>query len=229
MDVLRRERALEDDARLDVGHLAGALELFQDHAAIRGQHLFPIVMRAQIRRVDEHVERFAAGGRGAGLGAGRRGEVAGRVGRGLALLVDEIELLVRIAAEDEVVMREVLVALVQAEVEHDAGAGGLVFAPPREGRADRAVDQFAMRADGVAIRDDGARARSLRPSSVRTPVTSPPCDRIFSIFTPVRNSTPSSRASFSSASGTARVPPIGYQTPSSVCMCAMPQSTAGEP
>ncbi len=29
-------------------------------------------------------------------------------------------------------------------------------------------------------------------------------------------------------SATARVPPRGYQTPSSVCMCAMPHSTAGE-
>ena len=72
VDVLRRERALEDDARFDVRHSAGALELFQNDAPILGQHLFPIVMRAQIGRVDEHVERFAAGRRGAGLGARRR-------------------------------------------------------------------------------------------------------------------------------------------------------------
>ncbi len=92
-------------------------------------------MRPQIRRVDEHVERFAARRRGAGLGEGRRGEVARRVGRGLAFFVDEVELLVRVAAEDEVVMREVFVAFVQAEVEHDAGACGLVFAPALEGHA----------------------------------------------------------------------------------------------
>ena len=110
------------------GMLAGALELFQNDAAIRGQHFLPVVMRAQIRRVDEHVERFAAGGRGGGFGAGGRREIAGRVGRGLALLVDPVELLVRVAAEDEVVMREMLVAFVQAEIEHDAGAGGLVAA-----------------------------------------------------------------------------------------------------
>ena len=41
--------------------------------------------------------------------------------------------------------------------------------------------------------------------------------------------TPSSVASFASASATARVPPIGYQTPSAACMWAMAQSTAGEP
>jgi hypothetical protein len=44
----------------------------------------------------------------------------------------------------------------------------------------------------------------------------------------VRYSTPSSSPNFTSASGTARVPPRGYQTPSVVCMWAMPQSTAGD-
>ena len=45
---------------------------------------------------------------------------------------------------------------------------------------------------------------------------------------PGRRSTPSSPASRSSAAGTARVPPIGYQTPQSVCICAMLHSTAGD-
>jgi len=63
---------------------------------------------------------------------------------------------VRVAAEDEVVMREVFVTFVQTEVEHDAGACGLVSAPPLEGLADGVADELAMHAHGVAVRHDGA-------------------------------------------------------------------------
>jgi len=44
-----------------------------------------------------------------------------------------------------------------------------------------------------------------------------------------RSSTPSSSASFVSATGTARVPPMGYHTPSFTCMLAMPHKIAGLP
>ena len=44
---------------------------------------------------------------------------------------------------------------------------------------------------------------------------------------PGRYSTPSFSPSATRASATARVPPMGYQTPSLVCMWAMEQSTAG--
>ncbi len=155
VNVLRREGALENNARFDVWHLAGSLELFQNDAPILGQHFFPIVMRAQIGRVDEHVERFTARGRRAGFGASGGCEIARRIRRGLALLVNPIELLVRIAAENEIVVGKVIVTLVQPEVEHDPGTGGLIFAAPRESRADRTIDQFAMRADGVTVRNHG--------------------------------------------------------------------------
>ena len=59
-----------------------------------------------------------------------------------------------IAAEDEIVMREMLIALVQTQIQHDAGTGGFVFAALLELRADAAVDQFAMRANGIAVGDD---------------------------------------------------------------------------
>ena len=52
---------------------------------IRAEHALPIVLRAQVRRVHEHVERLAAGRRDARVGRGRRRDVARRVGRGLAL------------------------------------------------------------------------------------------------------------------------------------------------
>ena len=45
---------------------------------------------------------------------------------------------------------------------------------------------------------------------------------------PARSSTPRRAASLARALGTAPVPPRGYQTPSLVCMCAMPHSTAGD-
>ena len=67
------------------------------------------------------------------------------------------------------------------------------------------------------------------PSASVTPVTRAPSWSIRFTWLPVTISTPSSRASFSSAVGTARVPPMGYQTPSCVCIWAMPHSTAGDP
>ena len=71
--------------------------------------------------------------------------------------------------------------------------------------------------------------RIVSPASVTTPVARPPSWTIRATPQPGRQSTPSSEPSDTSAFGTARVPPIGYQTPSLVCMCAIEHSTAGEP
>ena len=73
------------------------------------------------------------------------------------------------------------------------------------------------------------RAERLLPSAVSTPRTqrSPAC-RIRDTRVPVRIWAPSSLASRVNARGTDAVPPSGYQTPSLVCMWAMPQSTAGD-
>ena len=68
------------------------------------------------------------GGATLGLGRGRGADVARRVGGGLALAVDRVELLVRVAREDEVVVEQVVVAPVEAEVEDDPRAGRLVAA-----------------------------------------------------------------------------------------------------
>ena len=70
------------------------------------------------------------------------------------------------------------------------------------------------------------------PVSVTTPLTWPPSwpfgsRSMRAIEVSVRNVTPSLSARATSASGTARVPPIGYHTPSWVCMWAMLLSTAG--
>ena len=169
VDVLRCERPLENDALLDVRHVAGALEFFKDDFAIGRQHFLPIVMRPQIRRVHQDVKRLAAGGRGAGFGASGRREITGRVGRGFALLVDEIKLLVGVAAEHEIVMRQMLIALVQTQIQHDAGTGGFVFAALLELRADAAVDEFAVRANRIAVGDDGPEGDFLALHSCERP------------------------------------------------------------
>ena len=67
------------------------------------------------------------------------------------------------------------------------------------------------------------------PDLVRTPFTAPAVTSRPNTSSPGFSVAPSSVASLASASATARVPPIGYQTPSAVCMCAMAQSTAGAP
>ncbi len=66
------------------------------------------------------------------------------------------------------------------------------------------------------------------PSAVSTPRARPFSTLIRVTSTPVRTRTPRLSASRRSAAGTARVPPLGYQTPSPTCMWAMPQSTAGD-
>ena len=69
----------------------------------------------------------------------------------------------------------------------------------------------------------------MTPAAVRTPRTAPLAVSIPVTSVSVLQVAPSSWASFAKPSATARVPPIGYQTPSAVCMWAMAQSTAGAP
>ena len=161
VNILRRERAFEDDALFDVRHLPGALELLDDHVAVGGQHLLPVVMRAQVRGMNQHVEGFSAGRRGGLLAARGRRQIAGRIRRRLALLVNPVELLVRVPAEDEVMMREMVVAFLQPEIEHDARAGGFVAAAFLELPTDVAVEQLAVGPDGIAVRDHRTQ-RNLR-------------------------------------------------------------------
>ena len=155
VDVLRRERPFEDDVSLEVFHAGCALEFLDDPAAVWREHLRPVVMGPQVGRVHEHVERLAPGGRDAGFGDGRRADIAGRVGGRLTAAVDHLELLVRIVREDEVVVDQLFVALVEAEVEHDARAGRLVAATVQESLTRLSLNQFAVRAHAVGIADNG--------------------------------------------------------------------------
>ena len=226
-----RQPALDLDPLFDVVQPGRRLELVEDRLAIARVDGLPVVVGPQVGRVDQDVEGLAAGRGDLGLGGGRGADVAGRVGRRLALAVDEVELLVRVAREDEVVMQEMLVAAVEAQVEDDARAGRLVAGgvsrtgaaagvPASSSRCVRTAsavgDHGRQRRDAAVVELD-SRRRLLRARSGSS-----------GRRLPVRSSTPSSPARRARASATARVPPRGYQTPSPVCMWAMPQRTAGE-
>ena len=74
-----------------------------------------------------------------------------------------------------------------------------------------------------------ASRRRVSPPAVTTPVTV----AVLDVEGPHVRRRPQLGAEFGAASpapsATARVPPIGYQTPSAACMWAMAHSTAGEP
>ena len=123
--------------------------------------------RAPRRRAGRPRARCAAGA----------ARVAGRVGGRLALAVDGVELLVRVAREDEVVVEQVGVGAVEAEVEHDAGAGRLVAAAALEA-ARRAAARRAARGGCAPSRSwrprrpaaPARRRRSRRPATRRRPL-----------------------------------------------------------
>ena len=108
----------------------------------------------------QDVERLAARDRHFRLGDRRGADVTGRIGGRLATAVDRLELLVGIVREDEVVMDQLLVPLVEAEVEHHARTRGLVLAAAEKLSLRLAVEELAMGADAVGVaHDDGGRDR----------------------------------------------------------------------
>jgi hypothetical protein len=67
-----------------------------------------------------------SGGDG-GIGAGGGDQIDRRVGRQLAFAEDGVEVLALVVGEEEVVVGELRVFAVEAEFEHQAGAGRFVF------------------------------------------------------------------------------------------------------
>ncbi len=85
MDILRRKRALEDDPLLEIVQPSRPLQLIEDDLPVRRKHGGPIVMRPQIRRMHQHIQRLAARRRDVRLRCrAGRADVAGRIGRRLA-------------------------------------------------------------------------------------------------------------------------------------------------
>ena len=79
---------------------------------------------------------------------------------------------------------------------------------------------FETTASTGARRAAAVRTPVTAPRSIRRPVTSSPVPQLAAQL---------GREPHAEPSTTARVPPIGYQTPSAVCMWAIEHSTAGEP
>ena len=65
-----------------------------------------------------------------------------------------------------------IVALVEAEIEHDAGTGGLEILA-RVVLADLAADELAIGADGIHVGDDAVVGDASRRLAVTRPVTAP--------------------------------------------------------
>ena len=78
-----------------------------------------------VRDVRQDLQAIAAGRRDGRVGLRRGDEVDRRVGRQLALAEDGVEMLPLVLGEKEVVVRELRILAVEAEFEHEAGAGGL--------------------------------------------------------------------------------------------------------
>ncbi len=60
VDIDRRKRALKDDAVFNVGEARSALELIENHLAIGGEHLRPVMLWPQKWGVHQNVECIAA-------------------------------------------------------------------------------------------------------------------------------------------------------------------------
>ena len=161
VNINRRERTLKDDPLFNISQARGALELVENHLAIGGKHLCPVMLRTQKRRVHQHVERITAHRRGGWIGDRSGGEITGRVRRRIGEIVDVVKLLVRIAGKDKIMMRQMLVALIKAEIKHHTGTSRLVFSPFVEAIGNSAAQQFAISAHRVFIRDYGVEAMLL--------------------------------------------------------------------
>ena len=128
-------------------------------------------------------------------------------------------------------MEEMLVAAIEAQVEDHAGAGGLVAPALLEAaRGRRAGQELAVSPHGIAVGDHGRQGHLRRRRRARRPRSSRPASvRIVWTPTPAVRARRRARRPAGPAPRRRRaVPPRGYQTPSAVCMWAMPQRTAGE-
>jgi hypothetical protein len=78
------------------------------------------VVRSKIRCVNQNVEGFTTRRGDFGFTTGWSADVACGVWCGLPLAIDPVELLMGIVREDEVVMKELIVPTVEAEIEDNA-------------------------------------------------------------------------------------------------------------
>ena len=151
MDIHRRQLAFADNAAFDVFQPRRALQLVQDFLAIGREHLRPIMMRAKIGRVHQHIKRFPAFRRDRRICARWRGQICGGIGRRFALAIDGIEFFFRIAGEDEIMMRQMFVTAIKPEIEHHTGTGRFILLGVPLGSI--ALHQFRIGANRIHVRN----------------------------------------------------------------------------
>jgi hypothetical protein len=151
------------------------------------------------------------------------GDIAGRVRGGLAAAVDPVELLLGIARKDEMMVLQVLVGAVEAEVEDDARTGRFASPPAVEQPCRVTADQLPV-VRTASMLETTALSAIRSPSAISSPCTRPPSISRRCTSAPARSVTPRTWPKRASAAGTARVPPFEYQTPAPTCMCAIAHS-----
>ena len=143
-------------------------------------------------------------------------------------MIDPVELLLGIAREDEVVVLQVLVAAVQAEVEDDARTSR--FATSATGKAGRrrAAYEFLVGAHRIHVGDDGAERDALAIRHLE-PLHTAVADQQPAHVGAGTDRHPKLLGQARERRGHGAGPSFGYQTPSPTCICAMAHSTAGAP
>src|SRR3954453_6399360 len=161
MDIGRRQRGPEYYMLFQVGHSGASTGLVENNAAIRRQHPLPIMMRPQIWRVYQDVNRVPARRSNGGIGAGWRCDITGRIRGRLAFAVDPVKFFLGVRRKDKVMMGQLLVYPIESKIQNNAGTGGIGLPSPAEACGRLAADKFAIGADGIHIRNDGSQADGL--------------------------------------------------------------------
>src|SRR5947209_19798030 len=109
VDIGRCQCGLEDDVLLYVGHSGASDKFVENDTAIRRQHPLPVMVRPQIWRVHQDVNRVAARWSDRRIGSSRRRDIAGWIRRRCALAVAPVEFLLGIRGKDEVMVGQLFI------------------------------------------------------------------------------------------------------------------------
>src|SRR4051794_30924736 len=118
VDIGRCQCGLEDDMLLHVGHSGAPGELIKDDTAIPRQHPLPVMVRPQIWRVHQDVNRVPARRSNRWIGASRCRDIAGWIRGWFPFAVDPIEFLLGIGGKDKVMVGQLLINPVKPEIQN---------------------------------------------------------------------------------------------------------------
>ncbi len=120
VDIRRGQPALDANMVGDIGQTSRDSQLLENRLAVVGEQAIPVMMRAEVWHVDEHIQGLAFRRRDAGFGSSRGADVTRGIRSKFTSPVDGLEFLFRIVGEDKVVVQKLVVATVEPEVENDA-------------------------------------------------------------------------------------------------------------